>query len=126
MKDILQDLVAHTHSLGFIPLIKVNATGSKTEIEAMAEDRSVIVQGTTKTPVGEFEGVFGMPNLSKLRKIINLEDYGNEATITVVNQLDRDGDLPAEIMYNHGTIMLQKFYRNGQLHRWISSDMVLR
>jgi hypothetical protein len=49
MKDILQDLVAHTHSLGFIPLVKVSADTTKTEIEAMAEDRSVIVNAKTKT-----------------------------------------------------------------------------
>jgi len=24
MKDILQDLVAHTHALGFIPLVKIS------------------------------------------------------------------------------------------------------
>ena len=42
MKDFLQDLVAHTHSLGFLPLIKISATDKETVIESMAEDRSVI------------------------------------------------------------------------------------
>ena len=42
MKDILQDIVAHTHALGFLSLVKVtNEEG--TQIDSMAEDRSVIL-----------------------------------------------------------------------------------
>jgi hypothetical protein len=51
MKDFLQDLVAHTHSLGFLPLVKVSASNAETGIESMAEDRSVIVNAKTHTPV---------------------------------------------------------------------------
>jgi hypothetical protein len=36
---------------------------SNTTIDAMAEDRSVILSGLTHTPVAEFKGTFGMPNL---------------------------------------------------------------
>ena len=42
MKDILQDVVAHTHSLGFLSLVKVSTEGG-TQFDAMAEDRSVIL-----------------------------------------------------------------------------------
>ena len=42
MKDILQDIVAHTHSLGFLSLVKVS-NEEQTKIESMAEDRSVIL-----------------------------------------------------------------------------------
>ena len=46
MKDILQDMVAHTHSLGFLSLVKVtNEEG--TQIDSMAEDRSVILSAET-------------------------------------------------------------------------------
>ena len=43
MKDILQDIVKHTHSLGFIDLVKIVGDDTKTEMDAMAEDRSVVV-----------------------------------------------------------------------------------
>lgn len=92
MKDILQDLVAHTHALGFIPLIKVSADSKKTEVEAMAEDRSVIVQATTKTAVDEFEGVFGMPNLNKLAIHLNCPEYKENAKISVVTA-ERNGEV---------------------------------
>ena len=38
MKDILQDVVAHTHNLGFLSLVKVS-NDQGTAIDAMAEDR---------------------------------------------------------------------------------------
>ena len=43
MKDYLNDIVQHTHSLGFIDLIKVQGSDTETSIEGLAEDRSVIV-----------------------------------------------------------------------------------
>ena len=46
MKDYLNDIVQHTHSLGFIDLIKVQGSDTETSIEGLAEDRSVIVQAT--------------------------------------------------------------------------------
>ena len=63
MKDILQDVVAHTHALGFLSLVKVNGEDTTT-IESMAEDRSVILTATTQSKVAD--GTFGMPNLDKL------------------------------------------------------------
>ncbi len=66
MKDTLQDIVKHTHSLGFIDLVKIVGDDSKTEMEAMAEDRSVVVKSELEKSVAEFTGTFGMPNLSKL------------------------------------------------------------
>lgn len=92
MKDILQDLVAHTHALGFIPLIKISADSKKTEVEAMAEDRSVIVQANTKTAVDEFEGIFGMPNLNKLAIHLNCPEYKENAKISVVTA-ERNGEV---------------------------------
>ena len=65
MKDILQDVVSHTHSLGFITTLKVVAE-QETSIESMAEDRSVVLSATTHSPVSEFVGTFGMPDLNKL------------------------------------------------------------
>jgi len=91
MKDFLQDLVAHTHALGFIPLVKVTATRDDTIIEAMAEDRSVIIQGKTSSPVGDFEGVFGMPNLNKLDIHLKCPEYKENAQISVTSVV-KDGE----------------------------------
>jgi hypothetical protein len=65
MQDILQDIVSHTHRLGFITTLKITAEAD-TMIESMADDRSVIMTATTHSPVGDFNGTFGMPDLGKL------------------------------------------------------------
>lgn len=90
MKDILQDIVSHTHSLGFITTLKVTADSEKTYIESMADDRSVVMSATTHNPVGEFEGTFGMPDLSKLAYHLKNPEYQDNAKIEVV-QAERNG-----------------------------------
>ena len=90
MKDFLKDLIDHTCDLGNIDLIKITGTDQETQFNAVAEKKTVIISGSFKSPIAEFIGVFGMPNLGKLKTIIGLEDYASEANITVVNQ-DRDG-----------------------------------
>jgi hypothetical protein len=70
MRDYLLDIVQHTHGLGIIDLVKITGTDSETVIDALAEDRSVIVQARFKNPVPEFVGTFGMPNLAKLNTIL--------------------------------------------------------
>ena len=70
MHDILQDIVSHTHKLGFITTLKVTAE-KDTQIETMADDRSVIMTAETHNPVNEFAGTFGMPDLGKLAYHLN-------------------------------------------------------
>lgn len=99
MKDNLKDLIDHTYGLGVIELIKVTGTSTETQINAIAEDKSVIVSGTFKSPISEFEGVFGMPNLSKLKTIIGFDEYDEHAKINVT-KTQRDGvDVPSTIHF---------------------------
>ena len=83
MKDILQDIVSHTHSLGFITTLKVTAEEATT-IDSMADDRSIIMTATTNTPVGAFVGVFGMPDLGKLAYHLKNPEYRENAKIDVI------------------------------------------
>jgi len=92
MKDFLQDLVAHTHSLGFLPLVRVSSTTKETKIESIAEDRSVIVDAKTHNPIDQLEGVFGMPDLNKLDLHLKCPEYKEGAGISVVKQ-DRNGEI---------------------------------
>ena len=81
MKDILQDIIAHTVG---IELIKVTGTDKETNINAVADDKSLIISGTFKNPSPDFIGVVGMPNLNKLKTILSFEEYDENAKITVV------------------------------------------
>jgi hypothetical protein len=99
MKDYLQDLITHIHSLGNVDLIKVTGTDKETQINALSDDKSVIVSGTLDNPIADFIGVFGMPNLNKLKTIIGFDEYDKDATFTVA-KTNRDGvDIPTTIHF---------------------------
>jgi hypothetical protein len=110
MKDILQDIVGHTHLLGFITTLKVTAEDTTT-IESMADDRSVIMTATTHKPVGEFIGIFGMPDLNKLAYHLKNPEYRENATIEVV-QAERNGEtIPTHIHFENKAGDFQNDYR---------------
>jgi hypothetical protein len=110
MKDILQDVVAHTHALGFLSLVKVTADTS-TSIDSMAEDRSVILSAETTAPVSEFTGTFGMPNLDKLALHLKNPEYQKDAKIDVV-QAERNGEtIPTHIHFENSAGDFQNDYR---------------
>jgi hypothetical protein len=90
MRDYLLDLVSHTYDLGCINLVKITGTDADTSIDGLAEDRSVVVQGKYSGPIADFIGSFGMPNLDKLKILLNLQEYREDAEITVRRQ-DRNG-----------------------------------
>jgi len=99
MKDNLQDLIQHTHGLGCIELIKVSGTDTETTVNAVAEDKSVIISGVLKHPNVEFIGVFGMPNLGKLKTILSFDDYDEHSKINVT-RVNKDGvDVPEYIHF---------------------------
>ena len=83
MKDHLLDLVEHTHDLGVIDLVKITGTDTDTTIFGIAEDRSVIVDGKYANPVADFIGLFGMPNLGKLKILLNLQEYKEDANLSI-------------------------------------------
>ncbi len=110
MKDILQDIVAHTHSLGFLALVKVS-NENNTAIDSMAEDRSVILSGLTHTPVAEFKGTFGMPNLDKLALHLKNPEYQKDAKIDVI-EAERNGEtIPTHIHFENATGDFENDYR---------------
>ena len=86
MKDYLQDIVQHTHSLGFIDLVKITGTDAITSIDAVSEDRIAIIQAQFHNPVPEFIGTFGMPNLGKLKTILDIPEYKEDATIDITQK----------------------------------------
>jgi hypothetical protein len=110
MKDILQDVVAHTHALGFLSLVKVsNEEG--TQIDSMAEDRSVILSAEAHNPVSEFVGTFGMPNLDKLNLHLKNPEYKEGAKLQVVTA-ERNGEtVPTHIHFENAAGDFQNDYR---------------
>jgi len=110
MQDILQDIVSHTHKLGFITTLKVTAEDNTT-IESMADDRSVIMTATTHSPVAEFKGIFGMPDLGKLDYHLKNPEYRENANVEVI-EAERNGEvIPTHIHFENAAGDFQNDYR---------------
>jgi hypothetical protein len=92
MKDCLKDLVEHTFDLGCIDLIKVVGDDNTTEISALAEDLSVVVYGKFQNPVADFKGTFGMPNLGKLKTLLNLQEYKEKSKLSITRKTTGEPD----------------------------------
>ena len=108
MKDILQDIVAHTHSLGFLSIVKV-VGGNETTIDSMADDRSVIMSATSNHSIAD--GTFGMPNLDKLALHLKNPEYQKDAKIDVVTT-ERNGEtMPTHIHFENNAGDFQNDYR---------------
>lgn len=110
MKDVLQDIVAHTHSLGFLSLVKVS-NEEQTKIESMAEDRSVILNANTNSKVNEFDGVFGMPNLDKLALHLKCPEYQKDAKLNVVTAERNGKTVPTHIHFENAVGDFKNDYR---------------
>ena len=91
MKDILQDIVSHTQNLGFLTTVKITSDQNKTVINSMAEDRSVIMEAETNAPYPDMIGVFGMPQLNKLKYLLDGAEYKENAKISITTA-DRNGE----------------------------------
>lgn len=93
MRDYLLDLVQHSIDLGCIDMLKIEGTVDETQIVGVGNDQSVVINGKFHNPVPEFAGTFGMPNLPKLKTILNLEEYKQDAKLKISknNEGDLDG-----------------------------------
>ena len=101
MIDILRDIVKHTHGLGFLDLVKIAGTSDETTIDSMAEDRSVILQGSFHKPQSEMVGTFGMPQLNKLDIHLKCPEYKDKAKISVLTGERNGASVPTGIHFEN-------------------------
>jgi hypothetical protein len=111
MKDILQDIVSHTQNLGFLTTVKVTGTDKGTTINSMADDRSVIMDAETAAPYPDMIGVFGMPQLNKLKYLLDGDVYKDDAKITITTA-ERNGEtLPVGLHFENKDSDFKNDYR---------------
>ena len=111
MKDILQDIVSHTHNLGFLNIVKITGTDASTKIDSMADDRTVVMFGETTNPQPEMIGVFGMPQLNKLDIHLKCPEYKDKANITVIKGNRNGAEIPVGIHFANEKGDFQNDYR---------------
>jgi hypothetical protein len=118
MYDFLKDIVTHTNALGFVELVKITGDDKDTTLDAMASDRSVVVAAKFHTPIKDFKGTFGMPNLSKLSVILGIPEYKEKASIKVVTQKRNEEMVPVSIHFENEA----KDFKND--YRFMSAEVV--
>lgn len=111
MKDILHDIVAHTHALGVLTLVRITSENNETHIDSITDDRTVVMNAKTHTPVPDFTGVFGMPNLEKLKLHLSNPEYKNNAKLELVSETRNGEEVPAYIHFENETGDFQNDYR---------------
>ena len=108
MRDHLLDLVEHTFKLGCIDLVKITGDTNETVIAGIAEDRSVVLEGKFGAPVADFVGNFGMPNLSKLNILLNIQEYKENAKLSITR---KDTGAPDGINFENASGDFKNNYR---------------
>ena len=101
MIDLLKDIVSHTHNLGFLNVVKVTGDEDNTKLDSMADDRTVIMYGTVNAPVLEMQGVFGMPQLNKLKTHLDCPEYKDNAKIEIVHGKRNGQDIPVSLHFEN-------------------------
>ena len=111
MQDLLKDIVGHTQNLGFLSIVKITGTEGETSIDSMADDRSVIMYAKTASPNPDFVGTFGMPQLNKLKFLLECAEYKEGASIEVVKSTRNNEELPVGLHFENATGDFRNDYR---------------
>jgi hypothetical protein len=84
----------------------------------MADDRSVIMYAETANPHPDMIGVFGMPQMNKLKYLLDCPEYKEDAKIEVTTA-DRNGDtIPTGLHFENKT----KDFKND--YRFMNTDII--
>lgn len=98
MKDILQDALRFTAGTGFFECVKITSDDNETVIQASDGLPTIVLNGKTKKPVEELDGIFGFGSLSYLTGLMKIDQFkSKDAKIEVVSR-DRNGEKTPEML----------------------------
>lgn len=72
-------------SLSNVEIIKITGSDKETKVQTFDTDQTLFIQGTTKSPVKEFQGEFGITNLKMLSGLLNFTSYQADDSTFKVN-----------------------------------------
>jgi hypothetical protein len=101
IKDILKDILKHTHGLGIFEMVKITGDLEKTEVEAVDADKTVIFKGQTLHPVADFvDATIGLSRMGVLQGYLTYPGFdGDDGTVQVKFQ-ERNGEqVPVEVEF---------------------------
>lgn len=111
MRNELEDIVTHTCSLGFIDLVKITSDQEETTLIGLADDRSVVIQAKFNDVIGGFNGTFGMPNISKLKVLLSIPEYGDNAKIQLSTKEANGETVPVGLHFENQNGDFKNDYR---------------
>jgi hypothetical protein len=118
MKDIIADIVKHTAGLGFISNVKITGTDNETNLDAMDNDRTVIVKGKLHAVESDFIGEFGLGNLGFLSGVSNLSNYkADDASIEVIRRDHNGTSSPDSLLFKDAD-------GNTDRYRFMSKEII--
>ena len=91
MREVLLDLIKQTS--GLVDAVKVFGTETKTEIKGCDSDKSLFIDVSLKQPIQEFEGEFGLTNMSLLNGLLNFSNYKTDEATFSVKKKERNGTI---------------------------------
>ena len=119
MRDTIQDIVKHTGGLGIIDTVKITGTDDKTLIEAMDNERTVIIKGKLVSPEAGLKGEFGLSHLSLLQGLVGSALFKGDGVAVDVKRRERNGVLtPEEISF------LNTNTKSSASYRLMSKDLI--
>jgi hypothetical protein len=97
--DQFKDIVKHTHSLGFIEMVKLIGTATDAKIESIDADKTVVIYGDMYQPIKEIETTVGLSRLAQLKGFIDLH---SASTVAITNEQRGGVNVPTELKFDNG------------------------
>jgi len=97
--DQFKDIVKHTHSLGFIEMVKLIGTKTDAKIEAIDADKTVIVYGEMYQPISDIEVTVGLSRLAQMKGFIDLHE---KSKVSITNEVRGTVSAPTELKFDDG------------------------
>lgn len=101
IKDILKDVLKHTHSLGIFEQVKLTGTVEATTVETVDADKSVIFKGVTNQPVPDLvDATVGLSRMGVLQGYLQYPGFDADgSTVKVVTQERNEVTVPVEVAF---------------------------
>ena len=101
IKDILKDVLKHTHGLGIFEQVKLTGTVESTEIETVDADKTVIFKGETHQPVPDLvDSTIGLSRMGVLQGNLQYPGYDDATgSVSVVTQERNGENVPTEVEF---------------------------
>jgi len=119
IKDILKDVLKHTHGLGIFVMVKITGDVEKATIETVDADKTVIFKGETHQPYPDFvDSTVGLSRMGVLQGYLQYPGFDGEgSTVAVKTQERNEETVPVEVEFTSAD-------GNDAHYRFMLSDVI--